>query len=153
MNKARTFVVCAGLLALLLPRPAVAVWPTDPGVNVPLCSAGGAQFRPVSVSDGEGGAIVIWEDNRSGNQDLYAQRISADGAVLWTLDGVALCTATGDQWYPKIVSDSAGGAIVTWEDYRTDGLITRISTLSGYRQMGRSSGRPTAWPSLPPPWA
>jgi hypothetical protein len=32
--------------------------------------------------------------------------------------GVALCTATGDQLYPMITSDGAGGAIVAWEDHR-----------------------------------
>ena len=34
----------------------------------------------------------------------------------WVQDGVALCTATGDQGYLQITSDGAGGAIVTWKD-------------------------------------
>ena len=44
MHKASAFfVVCAALLGfgLLLPRPAAADWPTDPLVNVPLCTATG----------------------------------------------------------------------------------------------------------------
>ena len=123
MHKATAFfVVCAGLfaLALLLPRSAAA-WPDDPNVNAPLCTATGNQTRLTMVPDGEGGAIVTWVDYRSGTDcDIYAQKVSSDGTVLWAADGVALCTATGNHLYPTIVSDGAGGAIVTWHDYRSD---------------------------------
>jgi len=134
MHKAGTFLfVCAGLLALalLLPHSASAAWPADPNVNVPLCTATGDQFYPTIVSDGAGGVIVTWMDYRNGNYDIYAQRISATGAVQWLASGVALCTATGTQQYPTIVSDGAGGAIVTWYDYRNgtnyDIYVQRIS--------------------------
>jgi hypothetical protein len=122
MRNTRAFVfVCAGLLglALLLPRPAAATWPTDPAVNVPLCIASGDQDQPTSVSDGASGAIVTWVDYRGGNGDIYAQRISPMGNVLWTANGVALCAATGDQYSPAIVADGAGGAIVVWADGRS----------------------------------
>ncbi len=121
MHKSGSFFVCAGLLglALLLPRSAAAAWPADSLVNVSLCTATGDQCYPTSVSDGAGGAIVTWHDERSGNQDIYAQRISVDGTVQWTADGVALCTATGEQEGPTITSDGAGGAIVTWHDERS----------------------------------
>ena len=116
MHKAGAFFFfCAGLLGVahLLPRPAVAAWPTDPLVNVPLCTATGNQYSPTSVSDGAGGAIVAWYDSRSGTYDIYAQWISAGGTVQWAANGVALCSATGEQQNPRIASDGAGGAIVT----------------------------------------
>ena len=106
-------------LSLLLPRPAAAAWPTDPLVNVPLCTATGDQYLPTSVSDGAGGAIVAWYDLRNGNRDIYAQRISAAGTVQWTANGVALCTATGQQYCPTIAADGTGGAIITWFDGRS----------------------------------
>jgi hypothetical protein len=90
-------------------------WTTD---GVALCTATGDQGYPTIVSDVAGGAIVTWFDGRSGNYDIYAQRVNASGSVLWTTDSVALCTATGDQYYPTITSDGAGGAIVTWHDFR-----------------------------------
>ena len=74
---------------------------------------------PTVASDGAGGAIVAWYDSRSGNADIYAQRISAAGAVEWTPDGVALCTAPDIQQFPTLASDGANGAIVAWEDYRS----------------------------------
>ena len=91
------------------------LWTTG---GVALCTASGNQAFPMIVSDGAGGAIVTWHDSRGGNNDIYAQRVNVLGAVEWTTNGVALCTASGDQDSPMIVSDGAGGAIVTWHDSR-----------------------------------
>jgi len=91
------------------------------GNGVTLCSAAGDQSQPQIVSDGAGGAIVVWQDNRNGiNSDIYIQRVNSAGVPQWTTDGIALCTATGYQLSPAIVSDGAGGALVTWRDTRSD---------------------------------
>ena len=106
-------------LTLSAAQPAGAAWPNSPLVNVPLCTASGTQLAPAGVADGTGGAIIVWMDKRSGSYIVYAQRISANGVVQWTADGVALCTTTADQnSYPVIAPDGAGGAIVVWEDLR-----------------------------------
>ncbi len=104
----------------LVPSAGQAAWPHDPNNgNVPLCSAANDQTYPTIVSDGAGGAIVTWQDLRSGTgTDIYAQRVSAAGVTQWLADGVALCTTPAYQYAPVIVSDGAGGAIVTWYDYR-----------------------------------
>jgi len=132
MNKAMAFFfVCAGLLALLLPRPAAADWPDVPNVNVPLCVADATQQSATCVSDGAGGAIVTWQDSRSGTNHIYVQCISADGTPPWTANGVALCTATNDQFVPTIVSDGAGGAIVAWHDSRSGNFDIYAQKISG----------------------
>jgi hypothetical protein len=41
----------------------------------------GAQVQHTVISDGRGGAIVVWEDDRSGHFDIYAQRIDAAGGA------------------------------------------------------------------------
>src|SRR4029450_4275554 len=79
-----------------------------------------------------GGAIVVWQDDRNGNLDLYAQRISSLGTAQWNIDGGAVCTATGDQRVMGITRDEVNGAIVVWEDDRagstaTDIYVQRIS--------------------------
>jgi hypothetical protein len=107
-------------------------WTTD---GVPLCAGIGYQERPQIISDGVGGAIVTWGDYRSGNPDIYAQRVNASGVIpdsSWVPDGVPLCAAVGDQYYPQIASDGAGGAIVAWEDLRCGSWI--------YAQRIRASG-------------
>lgn len=88
--------------------------------GVPVCTAAGQQNSVRLVGDGTGGAVISWSDYRSGTSDIYAQRLNASGAALWTSNGVALCTAANQQFYPVIVSDGASGAIVTWQDFRND---------------------------------
>src|SRR5262245_16726846 len=51
----------------------VAVWTAN---GVALCAADSIQELPVIVSDGAGGATVTWSDRRSGEFDVYAQRIA-----------------------------------------------------------------------------
>ena len=70
------------------------------------------------INDGVGGFILTWSDTRNGNDDIFAQRFDTSGTVLWTPDGIPICTATDNQWYPGIVSDGNGGAIISWSDYR-----------------------------------
>jgi hypothetical protein len=90
--------------------------------GVALCTdSADGQTQPRIASDGSGGAIVTWRDDRAGNSDVYAQRVNASGAVQWTTDGVPLCTDSGHQFHPEIVADDAGGAIVTWSDARPGG--------------------------------
>ena len=87
--------------------------------GVAICTAGHHQQDPKIISDGSGGDIITWEDQRSGtNYDIYAQRIDISGLVQWAGDGVAISTATYDQIFPTLVGDSNGGAIITWQDYR-----------------------------------
>jgi hypothetical protein len=103
-----------------------------------LCAAANDQGVPAIASDGAGGAIVAWHDYRSGtHSDVYVQRITASGAAQWTADGVALCAAANDQGLPAIASDGAGGAVVTWYDYRSgthSGVYAQRITASGVAQ-------------------
>lgn len=88
--------------------------------GVAICTAANVQQYPQLVSDGSGGAIIVWEDFRSGAKlDIYAQRIDASGTTQWTAQGVGVCTATDNQDGPQLISDGSGGAIVTWQDYRS----------------------------------
>jgi hypothetical protein len=147
LHKTRAFVLlCAAVsgLALLVPRPATAAWPADPAVNVPACTAADDQDYSASVPDGGApggggsGVIITWVDYRSGNGDIYAQRISADGTVQWAANGVAICTAAGDQRSPVIVPDGVGGAIIIWQDGRngTYDIYARRITATGIVQWG-----------------
>jgi hypothetical protein len=72
------------------------------------------------MADGTGGVVVAWVDARnedgSGNADIYAQRLDANGASLWTAGGLAICTRPHDQYQPMMATDGAGGAIFTWVD-------------------------------------
>lgn len=88
--------------------------------GIPICTADGIQKNPAIVDDGQGGAIVVWRDERDIYSDLYAQRIRADGTLVWQVDGIALCTVGGHQDRPDIVRTSDNHFFVAWLDYRGD---------------------------------
>ncbi|PIU54797.1 MAG: hypothetical protein COS88_06485, partial [Chloroflexi bacterium CG07_land_8_20_14_0_80_51_10] len=76
--------------------------------------------QPRIVSDGEGGAIIIWKDHHRRPPEfcIYAQKIDSEGNIQWPKDGMQIWHLKTNQspWY-KMVSDSSGGAvIVVWCD-------------------------------------
>ncbi len=103
-------------------------WAAD---GVAIATAAGGQYNPQLIADGSGGAIITWEDYRAGADDIYAQRVNSAGAVQWTLDGVAIATAVDGQYYPQLIADGSGGAIIAWQDYRsgtTDIYAQRVNS-------------------------
>jgi len=86
--------------------------------GVAVCTAAGSQRQPRLLSDGSGGAIVIWEDSRSGQWDIYAQRIDAGGNGLWTPEGIAVCDVMGNQVDVTAAADGSRGAVIAWNDGR-----------------------------------
>jgi hypothetical protein len=115
---------------------ALAAWPHAPSVNVPVCTNSENQQFPAIAADGAGGAIVAWWDQRDASPDVYAQRLGAAGAPLWTVNGVAVCTSTNSGIDPAVISDGAGGAIVAWVDSRSgnNDLYARRVTAAGVPQ-------------------
>ena len=94
-------------------------WVSD---GIPISIADGDQTNVAMSSDGAGGAILTWSDERIGssNSDVYAQRINAAGEFQWTINGIPVSAAPNNQQVPFIISDNKGGAIISWHDYRND---------------------------------
>ena len=86
--------------------------------GVPVCTVTGMQTGLHVVADSSGGLIAVWEDARFGGDDVYAQRVSTQGLLRWTLGGVAVCSATGSQQLIVATSDGAGGVVSAWCDPR-----------------------------------
>jgi hypothetical protein len=108
-------------------------WHTN---GVRLSTAGTWMYLPKIVSDGVGGAIVVWYDMRNGvDNNIYAQHVLSSGTFDWASAGLAVCAATQNQTNPDIAPDGSGGAIFTWEDTRTSPPYTDI-----YAQRFNASG-------------
>ena len=87
--------------------------------NVPVCTAADDQLGPVVISGGASG-IVLWEDSRYGQLDIYAQKLAANGNPEWVDDGVPVCKAGSNQSGARGIADGVGGVIVAWQDARGD---------------------------------
>jgi hypothetical protein len=110
-------------------------WVSD---GIAVCTMPNTQDTPAIASDNAGGAIIVWRDLRASvNTDIYAQRVDADGAALWLTGGMPVCTANNAQSSPLIVPDGSGGAIVAWQDFRSNNVLDiyaqRVNS-SGYIQ-------------------
>ncbi|MDX9759152.1 MAG: T9SS type A sorting domain-containing protein [Bacteroidota bacterium] len=83
--------------------------------------ASGDQSKPVvAFPANDQYTVIVWEDFRDGEADIYAQKIdNVTGLALWDpIDGVPVCTEIGTQRNPHAAYDSLGGVIIVWEDYR-----------------------------------
>jgi hypothetical protein len=73
----------------------------------------------VACSDGSGGAIIAWADDRSGTWALYAQRVNSVGVTQWAANGIqvsgnlAFATSNTASEY-SITTDTQGGAYILW---------------------------------------
>ncbi len=111
----------ADIYAMRINAAGTMMWAAD---GIAVCQAVNEQTEPMLCPDGAGGCIIAWEDERTSiARDIYAQRIDADGNVLWTADGVLVCGADGVQERVELISDGSGGAFLVWEDKRDIGDI------------------------------
>ena len=66
-----------------------------------------------AVSDGQGGAVVSTDDGPAGtNLDVFAQRVTGDGRLLWR-NGIAVATGAAYQQHDSATAAPDGGAFVT----------------------------------------
>jgi hypothetical protein len=92
----------------------IALWTAD---GVMICDTVGTQEFPAIISDGTGGAIITWQDARTGQYtgNIYVQHINAAGQTIWGRQGKQL--TTGNNWFvPSLASDGAGGTILSYRN-------------------------------------
>lgn len=121
-------------------------------IGVAVCTAPGDQLNPTIVSDGTGGALVAWTDQRNAGTapDIYGQRIRPNGVSSLPTDGISLCSAASAQSVPEAAMDGAGGAFVVWPDDRNGATSTDIyaQRFLGAGAPRLEAGFPEALPSL-----
>jgi hypothetical protein len=98
--------------------------------GISICNAINNQLN-VKIAHGApqfGELLLVWEDWRGVDTDIYVQGVNASGAIRYAINGVVICNAVGDQKRPTVVEDGAGGVIVGWQDFRS------ATTLDAYAQ-------------------
>lgn len=86
--------------------------------GVAVCQEDNAQMFPRIAADGAGGAFIAWTSLTTQGRDIYAQRVSADGELMWAGGGVRVCTSPLDQFLSTITQETSGGVVLAWTDYR-----------------------------------
>ncbi len=92
-----------------------------------------AQKNPRAASDGSGCGFFVWEDMRSpsNTRSLYIQKIDSGGSIVWRADGVQVYAGGASEYElmsHAVVSDSEGGAVITWCAGNRDVYATRIDS-------------------------
>lgn len=111
--------VTADVFAQRVSPSGLVLWTVD---GIPVCTNATDQERVGLASTGNGATVLVWDDGRNQggtNQDIFAQRVTANGTTSWTSDGIPVCSATRWQLSAQMVATGDGGAIVAWEDDRT----------------------------------
>ena len=90
--------------------------------GVPVRQGVHIEWQRTGDSGFSGEMIFAWSDTRTGDRDIYVQKIDTLGQMLWGETGLRATYADGRQEDPVLVSDGAGGAFLAWIDYRDDEL-------------------------------
>jgi hypothetical protein len=84
-------------------------------LSIPLCIAQDSQFFS-TISFADTTFLVVWDDWRNGNWDIFGCRVTNNGIVLEP-NGFIISTALFNQRTPDIAF-GAGNHFVVWSDYR-----------------------------------
>src|SRR3989339_587834 len=89
-------------------------------VNTNAVGDGSAQSEPSIISDNDDNTYIFWTDERNGDKDVYAAKISKSGNFLWSPDNKKINTDPGsaNQYSPDTARDSSGYFYIVWTDER-----------------------------------
>lgn len=100
------------------------IWAQETPACIPVVKSTGNQINHVVVSGNNGSGIFVWQDARSGNYNIYAQRIGNTRYLQWNdhITGKLIAGGASNKINVAAVSDNDGGAIVTWQDDRNSNM-------------------------------
>jgi hypothetical protein len=125
----------------------LAIWGAG---GVPATLADGNQEQARVSGDGNGGAFVIWQDNRHATYSaIYAQKMDENGAVLWAADGAIVVDNIDEEASaiaPSLRLDGEGGLFAAWGDQSRGsiGIFTQHLNSDGIRSFD-DGGNDTVW--------
>ena len=90
------------------------------GVNIKVNGDNGnfEQYDPDIAVNNDSNVVIVWEDNRDDNSDIYSQRYNADLVSLGNNQKVNADTGTTSQISPAVSMNAGGNYIITWTDLR-----------------------------------
>ncbi len=92
-------------------------WTTD---GLALSTEDNDQGNIQLLSNGKGGALIVWEDAKVAfpyDHNIYLQSINATGNIQGVPEGTAITQLDNQQHFPQLINGQ-GHIIVVWEDQR-----------------------------------
>ena len=86
-------------------------WSEDRQVN--RNTADVIQSAPAAVIDSVGNLLVVWVDRRNGQGEIYGQKLSPKGDLLW-IDDLRINQVSGEQGAPALAVTPDGRFVVAW---------------------------------------
>jgi hypothetical protein len=81
--------------------------------GIEICSAASVQDHAAVAYDGTD-FLVVWQDRRNGEQDLYGTRLTRQGTLL---DSFAVTTLEGDQLLPALARGGGGSMLLAYSSW------------------------------------
>ncbi|MFQ5583280.1 MAG: hypothetical protein ACE5GL_02445, partial [Calditrichia bacterium] len=117
-SRNRWWFIAGVSLIVSLALPLNAQWQID---GVAVSDTISDQRLSSMVSDGKGGAFILWADRRSGNYDIYAQHLDEQGNFYWEDQVRAIIQHPATQFAPITLPDGEGGVVLVWLDFKNMG--------------------------------
>lgn len=114
--------------------------------DVPSSLPGVQRWEPDVAVQPSGDILVVWEDYRNGNADIYARQFAGDGTPVSSDFGmVPAGPNAADQYQPRVEYGAGFGFAIAWVDLRTaqDIYLQRFSPVSGLIGANRLVSVPT----------
>jgi len=106
--------ILAAIILVMLQGTATSQWSNDPSENTRVTNGG---LLPQIITDGSGGAYIVYQDSPALLRQLWVQWLDRFGLVRFPENGMRISSAERNQTpYYYLVSDSAGGVIVLFDE-------------------------------------
>jgi hypothetical protein len=111
-------------------RAGGAIDPGWPAAGAPVSTVAGSKYLSSVVSDGFGGVLLLWQDRRGGDNDVYAMRVSAGGLVAPVV-AVPVAGPAGVRLSTGLPNPTRGAASFTLELPQEAAVGARVVSLAG----------------------
>jgi len=111
------------IMVSLLSTSTLCQWSSDPSQNLVVCDTTGEQVLPKIASTSDGGCYIGWFDTRTGNYNVYIQKLDPAGNKLFPENGLLISDHTSLSWIVDwdMIVDESDNAVIAFSDVRANG--------------------------------
>ena len=119
----KKFYILLTVLLLFYISTSFSQWSTDPNTNLMICDTNGEQVLPKISLTSDGGCYIAWFDTRTGNYNVYLQRLDPAGNKMFASNGLLISDHPSNTWIVDwdMMTDNSDNAVIAFSDIRAGG--------------------------------